>query len=372
MKNFVKTGSLVMLMLFVGLLIAGFVSCPESLTIGGLSMPLLAGVAMQYSDISPRTTAYADRRLLERAKVNNILGQFGQVRSLPRKASQTIIFRRFNRLAAATVPLTEGVTPTGKILTKTDVSCQIKQYGDWVGFTDVIEDTIEDPVLNEMTDILGEQAGDTWDILRAGVLKAGINVLYANGTTRATVNNVITRDTIRTAVRILKRQEAKPIKNIIKAGPNVGTMPVPDSFVAVCHVDCQPDFERCTGWVPIQSYPSLNGLMDGEAGSLGEVRVVFDNNLVPWPDAGTTASTNSTLSTSGTNSDVYPILIFAANAYGIVPLGGKNAVSTYVNNPKAITGDELAQRGSIGWKGWTGTVILQDLWMLRIETACKG
>jgi len=264
------------------------------------------------------------------------------------------------------------VTPTGKSMTKTDVPCQVKQYGDWVGFTDVIEDTHEDPVLKENVDILGEQAGDTWDILRAGVLKAGTNVLYTNGTARSDVNSVISRDLIRTAIRILKRQEAKPLRSIIKAGMNVGTKPIPESFIAVAHVDMQPDFERATGWVAVHEYASQSGMVDGEAGSIGEVRVAFDNNLTPFPDAGGLASTNSTLSTTGTQSDVYPILIFGANAYGVVSLGGKNAVTTYVNNPKAITGDELAQKGSIGWKGWTGTVILQDLWMVRIEAAAKG
>jgi N4-gp56 family major capsid protein len=126
------------------------------------------------------------------------------------------------------------------------------------------------------------------------------------------------------------------------------------------------------GWVPVQEYPNSMGSIEGEAGSVGEIRVVFDNNCTPWADAGTTAATNSTLSTTGTNSDVYPLLIFGADAYGTVSLSGKNAVSTYVNNPKPITGDELAQKGSVGWKGYTASVILQDAFMLRVETALKG
>ena len=127
-----------------------------------------------------------------------------------------------------------------------------------------------------------------------------------------------------------------------------------------------------TDWKPVQQYPSAMGLIEGEAGSVGEIRVVFDNNCTPWADSGTTASTYSTLSTTGTNSDVYPMLVFGADAYGTVALAGKNAVSTFVNNPKSITGDELAQRGSVGWKGYTATIILNDAFMLRIETALKG
>src|SRR5574337_951933 len=324
---------------------------------------------MKYNDISPRTQAYVDRRLLTRAIPNNILGQFGQVRTLPRKSTQTMIFRRYNKLATALAPLSEGVTPTGKTLTKTDVQTPLKQYGDFITTTDVIEDTHEDPILKESTDILGEQAAETYDVLRAGILCAGTNVLYATGTARSGVNNVVTRDQIRTVIRTLKRQEAKQITSIIKAGPNIGTTPIPRAYVLCCHSDAQPDLERMAGWLPVQQYPSQSNLIEGEAGTIGELRVVFDNNLTPWPDAGTTASTYGVLSTTGTNADVYPMLVFAKDAYGTVALAGKNAVSTYVNNPKPTDSDPLAQRGTVGWKGYTGTVILQDLWMLRIETA---
>jgi N4-gp56 family major capsid protein len=325
---------------------------------------------MQYNDISPATQAYVDRALLKRAQQNNILGQFGQNKVLPSKSTKTSIFRRYNRLPAATVPLQEGVTPSGKTLTKTDISVTIQQYGDFITVTDVILDTHTDPVLQESQDILGEQAGETWDVLRFGVLKAGTNVMYSTASARNTVNTVFSRDQLRTAVRILKKQLAKPITNIVKAGPNIGTTPIPKSFIAVCHTDAQPDFERLTGWIPVQAYPTSMGLIEGEIGSIGELRVVCDNNCLPFPDAGTTKG--STLSTTGTNSDVYPILIFGADAYGTVALAGKNAVSTFVNNPKSITGDELAQRGSVGWKGYTATVILQDAFMLRLETALLG
>jgi N4-gp56 family major capsid protein len=325
---------------------------------------------MLYSDISPRTQAYADRRLLTRAKTNNIMGQFGQSRTLPMKATQTIRFRRYNRLAAATTPLAEGVTPSGKTLSKTDVTVPVLQYGDFIGITDVIRDTHEDPILQESTDILGEQAADTWDILRVGVLKAGTNVLYANGAARASVNTVFDIASIRTAIRLLKRQEAKAIRERQSAGPNIGTNPVSAAFVCVCHADAQPDIQALTGFIHRYQYANPDDAFEGEIGSVPDVRFVIDNNLTPWADAGD--AKGSTLSTTGVSSDVYPLLIFGKDAYATVALGGKNAVSTYVNNPKSITGDELAQRGSVGWKGWTATAILNDAWMIRIESALNG
>ncbi len=325
----------------------------------------------KYSDISPRTTAYADRRLLKRAVPNNILGQFGQVRQLPGGKSDTIKFRRYEKLAVATTPLVEGVTPTGSQLTKTDLSVQLKQYGDFVTITDYIRDTHEDPVLREASDILGEQAGETYDILRAGVLKAGTNVLYTTGTQRTDVKDVIGIAKIRTAVRTLKRQEAKQFTRVIKAGPNIGTMPIPASFIAVSHCDLQPDLEGDSNWIPVHKYANMGGLIQGEAGVLGEVRWIFDNNLTAWLDGGAAVDAGQ-ISNGGSNCDVYPVLIFARDSYALVPLAGKGSVRTYVNNPKAQEGDPLAQRGTVGWKGYHACIILNDNWMIRIETAAKG
>lgn len=329
---------------------------------------------MYYSDISPRTAAYADLKLLERAELNNILGKFGDAKVLPKKKSQTITFRRYAKLDSTPAALQEGVTPAGKSLSATDVSCTLKQYGDFIRITDVIQDTHEDPVLSEASDVLGDQAAEMMDKMRAGVLKAGTNVQYTNGTDRTHVNTVMGRDFLRTCIRVLKAQEAMPLTQLIKAGSGQSTYPIPAGFVAVCHSNLQPDIERIEGFTPVSEYASNMGLIPGEAGAVGELRFVFDNNLSAWADGGAAkaGAGYTVLSTSGTSADVYPVLIFAKHAYGTVSLAGKTGVETLVSNPKAQAGDELAQKGSVGWKAWSGAVILNDAWMLRVETAAKG
>lgn len=327
-----------------------------------------------YGDISPRVGVYADRRLLERAKLNNILAQFGEVRTLKRKGGQTLVVRRYNKLDSTPVALQEGVTPTGKALNKTDINIPVRQYGDWVGITDVIEDTHEDPVLNEMVDLLGEQAPEMYDKIYYGVLRAGTNVVYANGSQRSDVNTIITDTLVQKLTRILERQEAKRIRSIVKAGPNIGTSPIPASFIAVCHCDLRKDIEGLTGFVPVHKYASTEGIIEGEMGAVGQIRFVFDNNCAALPNAG--GAKGTMISTGGVSADVYPVLIFGKSSYCTVPLGGtdkgQSSVQTYVNNPKPITGDELAQRGSVGWKGWTGSGILNDLWMVRLECAATN
>ena len=329
---------------------------------------------MNYVDISPRTNVYADRRLLERAKVNNILGMFGQVKNLPSRSTQVISFRRYEKLDSTPVAVQEGVTPSGKTRTYTDYTATIRQYGDFVKTTDVIQDTHEDPILNDNVDALGQQAGELYDKVRYGVLKAGSNLLRANGTNRTHINTVITADLCRTAVRTLQRQEAEPLREMIGAGAKISTTPIPPAYVAVCHPDVVPDLERCEGYYGVEKYASSMGLIPGEIGSIGRIRFALDTNCVPFADGGglQAGAGYTTLSTTGTNSDVYPILIFGKNAYGIVPLAGKESATVLVANPKASESDPMAQRGTVAWKGWTTAVILNDLWMLRMEVACKG
>ena len=83
-------------------------------------------------------------------------------------------------IPVATNPLIEGVTPSGSVLANQDYTVTLAQYGDFVTITDVIEDTHTDPVLQQATDILGEQAAVTVETLRFNVLMAGTNVWYAN------------------------------------------------------------------------------------------------------------------------------------------------------------------------------------------------
>jgi len=90
----------------------------------------------------------------------------------------------------STTALVEGVTPAGKQLANQDYTVTLAQYGNFVTITDVIMDTHEDRVLQQAIDILGEEAAQVLETLRFNVLKAGVNVFYANGSARTDVNTV--------------------------------------------------------------------------------------------------------------------------------------------------------------------------------------
>jgi N4-gp56 family major capsid protein len=324
---------------------------------------------VNFGDISPRTAAYASKDLLTRGLPYLILEKFGQSKTLPGNSSKTIKFRRYTALPNAPTALVEGVTPAGTPLSYQDVTANLTQYGNLTQITDVIMDTHEDPVLKEATDLLGEQAAQMVEKMRFGVVKAGTNVIYGNGSARNAVNSTVSLTMQRRAVRALKRQNARFITKVIRSTVAFGTENVAPGFVALIHPDCEADVRGLVGFTPAEKYGTITP-WENELGKCEDVRYLSSTMFEPFIDAG--GAKGAMLSSSGVNADVYPILYLGADAYGIVALKGMFAITPMVVNPTPSDSDPLAQRGSVGWKTMQTAVILNDAWMVRLEVAATA
>lgn len=340
----------------------------------------------QYGDISPRTAAYAVAELLKRGIPYLVLEKFGQTYPIPNNSTKVAKFRRYFLsgstgsagdgqptsafgIPLATTPLVEGVTPTGRSLANQDYTVTLQQYGDYVTITDVILDTHEDRVLQQTTEVLGEQAAQTIETTRYNVLKAGTNVFWSNGGVRTAVNTPISLALQRQVTTGLTRQNAKPITNVVKSTPDFRTEPIEAAFIGLIHPDLETDVRNMTGFVPTKQYGTVTP-WENEIGSVERVRYLTSTIFAPFADAG--GAKGAMRSTTGTSADVYPILYLARDAYGIVPLKGKDSLTPMVVNPKPAPGDPLAQRGTVGWKAYQSTVILNDAWMARAEVAATA
>ncbi len=328
-----------------------------------------------YGDISPRTAAFAAKKLLSRGQDMLVTERFGHFDPQGKKKSKVRKWRRYESLSPATTALTEGVTPSGSSISYTDYTATLAQYGDWVQISDVIADTHEDPVLMEMMEVCGEQAAETIELLRIAVLQAGTNVFYANSVAnRAAVNNAPSRGDFRLIYRSFKRNKGMEISKIIKAGPNIATEPVGKAYFAMGHTDLDADIRGITGFIPCEKYSDSTKCMAGEIGKLENIRIILTNLFSPWEEAGVSGSTFLTGGVSGTGAaDVYPIIVVARDAYGIVPLQGHNAVKPSVMNPGTVSkSDPLGQTGFVSWKTYQASVILNQSWIARLECAATA
>lgn len=318
--------------------------------------------------ISQRTNVYAADDMLEHAKPHIVLDKLARTKPMPKNKSTTIKFRRPKVFTAATTPLVEGVTPTATKFAYEDVSVQIKQYGDVVIITDVIEDTHEDPVLKDATEMCGENIGRTLEALNYGVVKAGTSVFYANGATRSAVNTVISLSKQRAVIRYLKAQKAMKITSILDSSQNYATRAVEAAFVAVCHTDCESDIRGLPGFLPVAEYGQRKPISEHELGSVEEVRYITSADLDPWTSIGGTPT--GVESTDGSSADVYPIMYFGMHAWATVALRGYGAVEpTIIPTQMKTKDDPLGQRGYVGWKTWHAALILNQTWMARLEVA---
>lgn len=321
-----------------------------------------------YGDITPRTAGKAMPGFLMRALPYLVLEKYLDLKPLPSNSTKVAIFRRYEALAKATTPLVEGVTPVGKNMTYTDVQCTLQQYGDYVTLTDQIADFHEDPVLQEYVGITAEQAAQTLETLRYNVLKAGSNVFYANKVAgRDSVVTAISLGDQRRVTRAFKRQNAAYITKKTASTPNYGTVAVRASYIGLVHPDLENDIRALPGFKDAVDYGASQAADEFEIGTVEDVRYIRSTIFESFHDAG--GNKGTMVSTSGVKADVYPIIYLAAHAAASVPLKGKNAITApIVRNPGTISdSDKLGQRGHVGWKAYFGCVILNQLFISRLE-----
>ncbi|MEM7709190.1 MAG: N4-gp56 family major capsid protein [Pseudomonadota bacterium] len=319
--------------------------------------------------ISQRTNVYAAKEMLKHAMPVMVLDKVAKPIRMPRNRSDTIKFRRPIPFDAATTPLAEGITPNATQMRFEDVETALKQYGEFVEITDVIEDLVEDPVLKEAAEQCGENMGRTLEAVNYGAVRGGTNAFYANGGQRSAVNTALSLALQRKITRSLKAQKAKKISKILDGSPNYATTPIEASYVGIGHTNLEADIRDMPGFVPTAKYGTRSIISPHEIGTVEDVRYVLSPDLEPFEDAGGAPGGN-VVSTGGTKADVYPVMFFGQDAWGTVALRGSDAIDPYiVPVNKATKDDPLAQRGTVGWKTYHAALILNQAWMVRAEVA---
>ena len=323
------------------------------------------------SDISFRTAGMIAADLLKRADPALVMQPFLQTKPIPRNSSDTVKFRRYEALAAATSDITEGVTPLGNAITSTDYQATLAQIGDWVGITDKVADTHEDPIIKEYSDILAKQAALSVETRLFYVMRAGTNVYYANGTARTDVNTTLTKALQQKVTRGFKRQNASVITKKLSSSASMETVNVKPSFIGFVHPDLEPTIQALAGFKDVVDYGSMSPYPT-EIGTVGDVRYLTSTVFTPWADGGGLKAGSGTtmISTTGVKADVYPVIYIAADCAAVTPLKGATALTPFVKNPGIVSdSDKLGQRGHIGWKTYFAALILNQLFCAVAEVA---
>lgn len=268
----------------------------------------------------------------------------------------------------------EGVTPSPDSITPQDTTVVIQQYGCLYGFTDQTAELYEDDIPKAMVKQVGERVGLVNEMIIWGALRQCTNQYYGgSGTSVATVNGALSLPFIRKITKNLRANHGKQVTSVLKSGPNYGTSPITGGYLVYCHTDLEPDIRDLPNFIPTEKYASGKP-MEHELGACETFRFILSPDLPSLQDAGASvASTaNQFISQSGTNIDVYQIVVAADEAWGQIALRGLDSLDpTYLAPGEKSKSDPLGQRGYAGTSWYKAVMVENAGWMAIGNVAAK-
>lgn len=331
----------------------------------------------QYSTVASRNLIRAEQKMLKHAEPIIVLGKFGAQKEQPKNMTDTIVFRRlqpFNvasngvpGITAANFVLAEGTTPTPQTISYVDVTVSLQQYGVLFKYSSKVEYMYEDNIPDDMAKLTGETLAEVKELVQYGVVKGGTGVVYANGSSRASVNTAVSLNKLRKAARTLQSNRSMKVTQILSPSVNFGTKAVEKGYIVFHHTDCNADVRDLPGFTRVADYGQRKPVCDEEVGSCEEFRFIGTPLLAPFLAAGS-GTLNGMVSAGAANVDVYPMIIMAEDAWGQVALKGKGAISpTRIPASVKNHANPLGQFGYVGADFWYATVRLNENWMTRLE-----
>ena len=270
--------------------------------------------------------AYYDMLLLKMLRQMEFhYSKYAIQKSLPRNYGETINWRRFKKLevAANLGELTEGKTPAGKDgIQGESITAVIKQYGEVMYFTDLVDLQQLDDVRREYTIELGYIAQETLDRIVRNELVAGGSVYYAGGA--ASLDLVAARPSIDDFRRIVLGFKKDFVKGVRGAASKYVALISPEVMFALF------DDRRM---IQFMSFGNSNApLQDGVAVDMFGIRF---EEVLNAPVIG----------------EFHDSIVLADEAYAITKLQGEGNVRVITKGlGSAGINDPLDQRQSIGYK----------------------
>lgn len=306
--------------------------------------------------LSAEMKTFYEKRLLDQAEPLLVHNQFGDKYPIPAGSGKKIEFRKYSALPKALTALTEGVTPAGNSLTVTTVEGTVKQYGDWIQLSDMLQMTAIDNNVVQATKLLSSQAGRTLDTVTREVLAGGTNVIYAPKVVDGAETEVLSRSTL-TPECVLTPFVVMRAAATLEA---MNTPKIDGSYVLIIHPYCRETLQESPGWVDVVKYKEGNNTFSGEIGKIGDVRVVTTSEAKIINDSTCPVVEDSTY------YSVFTSLLLGANAYGVTEL--ENGGLQHIVKQLGYGEDPLNQRSSCGWKATSVAVRLCEEYMVRIES----
>lgn len=318
------------------------------------------------------TQAYFSKKLLTRAQYRNLHARWAAESEFPSKEGKTIIMRRWLHLALALSPLAEGTPPSGKTPSLDDYQATLYQHGDFIALSDYASYTQKDPVMQHWTMLLGEQEGYSLDAVDRDTAIAGTNVIYANGSARTDITEIVDFNDLDRSIRVLNDAGAETMVGGNQSNSTENSYPTMPAYPAITMPSVMFDLQNITGFKWASEY---RGAMEGEMGRYKQLAFFSAPDPSSLGAGGKLFTSGGGSSTAVKNTagtvNVYTILIFGKNGFTKVPLAGKTSAFYAKPLGSAGTADPLEQVATMGWKTTSARLRTNENWICRVECAAS-
>jgi len=312
-----------------------------------------------------------------------------------KSGSMTVKWRRIENLAAVTTALSElsagstlafGVGRTTVNPTIQDITKAVAKYANGIITTEEVDLFNISPMGMALMETLGANAGESLNSVARLEFDNATQIRYASSAAnKSAVVAEMKANDVKWAVNKLQRNSAQKIFSQGTGSKNINTATVRSSFVGICHPDVEEDVRGLTNFIGVEQYGGYTETLVGEFGAVNGVRWISSEIAPIETGAGTTSTSNVFRGTSVDTNDLYTSYIYGKDAVGTVGLGarfGTSVYKMYENTEPAIemiqhrpgssgVADPFNEVGTIAWKAWHATKILDGRYLVKVITLAK-
>lgn len=294
------------------------------------------GISTSVGNTFSDTGIYYDKRWLDRLKPQLFFEDLGSKKPLPKNSGTLMKWRRLNKLTAVTTPLTENTNPSETNVGTTEVTVEPLTYGQFVKMSAELKWKSINPVADEITDELADNAALSYDTIVRAALSGNLTDQFAGGAANEAAvadTSVLNASEIRKAVYSLRKNNVPGYEANLYKG--------------LVHPAGQFDLQSDTaagGWIEANKYVKTDNIMRGEIGQLYGVRFVVGTN---------------TGSGTGATDETFHAYIFGRDAYAISELSGQGMEMIRKEPGPQDTSNPLNMFSTVGWKFVLAAKVLQ-------------
>ena len=294
--------------------------------------------------LTPGMQTYYNRELLRTFEPELVHLQFGDEHRMPENSGLVMNMRKIIPLEANTNTLSEGEPGESVMLTETEVTVKLEQYGEYARCTDKLDLSHLDMNILRKTKLFGDAGARSIDAVVREELATCTNVIYANGKTSRsalTASDKLSTKELRKAVRRLKKAHAQTFGGY---------------YIAIVGPETFYDLQDDETFVAVSRYQDKEAVYTGEIGRLFGCRIVETTEAKIFEGAG------------ASGADVASVIVLGQYAYGYTSFKGAKPRVIVKPAGSAGTADPLEQISTVGWKmDGFGVKLLQPEYAVRIE-----